>query len=221
MKEKAANRVLITSGPTRAYFDRIRYIANTSSGALGSLIADAVLDKGFPVAHLYGEGSMTAQSVNPLYEAIVTPTLDDVLEAARSVCGRGDVGAVVHAMAVLDYAPERRLDEKKKSGDEFWDIRLVRTPKIVSIIRAMVPASFFIGFKLESGIDEEELIERAVALLEKNRLDAVVANRLERVGGDRHEAIVIGVGGYVLARAETKAEIADLVAGMIEAHLGA
>lgn len=216
--EHTPKRIIVTSGPTRAYFDRIRYIANTSSGALGSKIAGSLVGAGFPVTHLFGTGSMTAASASPLYEPLETSTISDLVENVRKVSRRGDVGAVVHAMAVLDYAPERFLDEKKKSGDAVWDIRLVKTPKVVGMLRELMPDAYLIGFKLESGVDEAELVRRAVTLLETNCLDAVVANDLGRVGAERHEAMFVGPGGAILNRAESKDGIAAIVTELIKRH---
>jgi phosphopantothenoylcysteine decarboxylase/phosphopantothenate--cysteine ligase len=41
MKSPADIRFLITAGPTREFFDPIRYISNRSSGKMGYAIAEA------------------------------------------------------------------------------------------------------------------------------------------------------------------------------------
>ena len=210
------HRVLVTSGPTRAYIDRIRYITNTSSGALGARIVEALISRGFPVTHIYGAGSEQPDVQNSsLIESLEVITVDDLSIAVKEVCARGDISAVVHAMAVLDYAPESSLETKKKSGGDFWDIRLVRTPKIISVLREIVPGAFTVGFKLEAGISDKELICRADVLLKKYGLDAVVANDLDRVNEIRHDAVIIGPGKKIIARCETKEEIAGIVTEMI------
>jgi len=219
-EQSGANRVLVTSGPTRAYFDRIRYIANTSTGALGARIVEAVASAGFPVTHLYGIDSERPNVDRPgSIESIEAVTVDDVISTVRTVCGRGDVGAVVHAMAVLDYVPERRLDEKKKSGDVFWDIRLVRSPKVIEILRDLLPEAFIVGFKLEAGCDDDVLVDRATSLLERHGLGAVVANTLERVSPGRHEALIVGPDRRILCRPETKESIAEAITGLIGGHV--
>jgi len=217
--EKSVNspyRVLVTSGPTRAYIDRIRYIANTSSGALGARIVEALTERDVPVIHIYGLGSEKPRVRNGyLLTSREAVTVDDVIASVKEACTGGGVSAVVHAMAVLDYVPENRRETKKKSGDASWDIRLVRTPKVVSIIRELLPKAYMVGFKLETGAGEEELIRRAGALVHEYGLNLVVANDLDRISGERHEAVLIGPGNELLARCESKEEIAERICGYI------
>ena len=217
MNSELPGRVLVTSGPTRAYIDRIRYIANTSSGALGSRIVAALADVGLPVVHLHGYGSeIPDPGGRPgLIESVPVTTVDDLIQAIHECARAGDVTAVVHAMAVLDYVPESRFDGKKKSGDDIWDIRLVRTPKVIGMMRELLPDAFFVGFKLETGVSEQGLRESALRLLDAHGLDLVVANDLERVGPKRHEAVCFGKDGLTLGRFSTKDEIAGFIAGEI------
>lgn len=220
MSGNMKKRVLVTSGPTRAYFDSIRYIANISSGALGSRIVERLVNRRVPVIHVYGIGSERPDTNDSsLLESIRVSTVEDLLAVIRSTSQRGDIGAVVHAMAVLDYVPESKFEGKKESGDEFWDIRLVRTPKVIGLIREFMPAVYTVGFKLESGISGEELVNRANALLEKHHLDLVVANQLEKVDEEHHEALFIGPGGKILGRFSSKQEIAAELADFITEHL--
>ncbi|MCE5251225.1 hypothetical protein LLG96_13495 [bacterium] len=212
--------VLVTSGPTRAYFDRIRYIANTSTGALGARIVEALLSRGIPVVHLYGAGSeRPAAGDASLLESREVVTVDDLIDALRTAAHGREIRAVVHAMAVLDYMPGTMIDGKKSSGDDFWDVRLVRTPKVIGLIREIMPGALTVGFKLESGIPEDDLIDRAAALLDRYALDLVVANMFERVGDDCHEAFFVGPGRKILAAVSSKSDIAAKLAGFIEERL--
>ena len=216
MIHKASNRVLVTSGPTRAYVDRIRYFTNTSTGALGARIVESLIKRNIPVVHLYGCGSKLPEVNNRKPpESIAVTTVDDVIDAVKKIAARGDIGAVVHAMAVLDYAPETRIDTKKKSGESAWEIRLVRTPKVIEIMRSLMPDAFFAGFKLETGVTEEDLAEQAGVLLNKYSLDMVIANDLDMVGKDSHRALFVGKGNRILARLNTKEEIAEKLADIL------
>lgn len=211
--------VLVTSGPTRAYLDKIRYIANTSTGALGALIVEELAARGIPVVHLYGIGSRQAHITdgrNVIQQEIVTVT--DLIEAVEDLAGTHSIVAVVHAMAVLDYVPKETKAEKIPSGSDTWDVRLVKTPKVAALIRGKMPHAWMAGFKLESGIGENELVRRATAMMKRYDLDLVVANVLEHVSEDSHDAVLIGRDG-ILGRAGTKREIAVSLAGMIEAVL--
>ena len=91
---------------------------------------------------------------------------------------------------------------------------------MTGIIRESMPDVPVIGFKLEAGVDESELIRRAGESLDHYELAAVVANDIDRVGPDRHEALLIGRGNEVLARCATKPEIAAAVADAVVSLVG-
>src|SRR5207302_4592494 len=52
-------RILVTSGPTRAPLDAVRFFTNKSTGRLGALIAEAAVQGGADVTFVYGRGSET------------------------------------------------------------------------------------------------------------------------------------------------------------------
>jgi phosphopantothenate---cysteine ligase (CTP) len=209
-------KVLVTSGPTRAWLDRVRYIANTSTGALGARITEALVSRGIQVKLIRGLGG-ESPSVRAcgLLEEVEVVTIDDLIEQILITAADGNIRAVVHAMAVLDYIPESAMEEKRASSTEYWDIRLVRTPKVIALIRTLLPDACIVGFKLEAGVSEDELIARAVNSLRRYNLDMVVANDLDRVLPDSHEAILIAPEGKILHRASNKKEIAEKIAEFI------
>ena len=221
MAREGTSRVLVTSGPTRAYLDRIRYIANASSGALGANIAEQLMNRGIPVRLLLGEGAVRPQAPNPeLLEINPVITVEDLVVEIRRASARSEFKAVIHAMAVLDYAPEQSFPGKRRSDTEDWVIRLVKTPKVIGMLKKLFPEAFLVGFKLESGASEQDLIGSARKLLEQNSLDLVVANDIERVSADRHEAIIVDAAGQILERPSTKQEIAETLAGIVSKRIG-
>ncbi len=210
-------KVLVTSGPTRAWIDRVRYIANASTGSLGARIVETLIGRGIPVRHLSGIGAKQPEvSPTPLLERVTIATIDDLIEQIRISAASGDIRYVVHAMAVLDYVPERSLGEKRSSDSESWDLRLVRTPKVTALIRELLPDAAIIGFKLEAGVTGEELRARALESLRKYRLSLVVANDLDRVGPENHEALFIDPRGEIVACERTKRGIAERIADFIQ-----
>ncbi len=219
--QMARKGVLVTSGPTRAWLDRVRYITNSSSGALGAAIVEQLVKRGFPVVHLSGESAVRPQVDRPeLLESVPVATVDDLVREIRRASVRTDIAAVIHAMAVLDYIPEHPFKGKKKSDTDAWTIRLVKTPKVICMLRDLFPASLLVGFKLEAGVSEQELMSSAGALLAANNLDLVVANDIDRVSPDHHEALIIGPEGELVARPETKREIAETLAGIVAEKIG-
>ncbi|MCA9045152.1 MAG: phosphopantothenoylcysteine decarboxylase, partial [Planctomycetaceae bacterium] len=47
-------RILVTAGPTREYFDDVRYLSNASSGRMGYAIVAAAIARGWEVVLVSG-----------------------------------------------------------------------------------------------------------------------------------------------------------------------
>ena len=211
----SGKRILITSGPTRADIDPVRYISNRSSGRLGSKIAVEALALGARVTLVAGPDSATPPreqlSADEWGRLHVLPveTVTDLLQTLeRELTGREHCDAVVHAMAVLDYVPAHTETDKVPSRKDTWTVELVRTPKVIREIKVWSPRSFLVGFKLEAGKTEERLREAGAASLRQNKADLVVANDLSQIRDERHPALIIGTGGNIVSRPQTKSEIA-------------
>ncbi len=133
---------------------------------------------------------------------------DELQKEMEAAIGRDSWDAVVHCAAVSDYqaagifapaphtrfradqhwesdAPELPLLVDKAAGKvksdepELW-LRLVRTPKLVDMIRS--PWGFrgvLVKFKLEVGITDEVLLEVAERSRRQSNADLMVANTLE------------------------------------------
>lgn len=232
MAALAGKHVLITSGPTRADLDAVRYISNRSTGRLGCRIALEALGRGAKVTLIAGHQSIVpAQDKLPEDEwtrlrIVHIETVTDLIETLEAeLTGPQPPDAVVHAMAVLDYVPEAAGAEKTPSGRDSWEVRLVRTPKVIRRIKDWAPDTYLVEFKLEVGRPEERLREMALASLRASRADLVVANDLERIRDETHPALIIAADGAVLARPATKSQIArelcDLLAEALASPDGA
>ncbi|MGD2175025.1 MAG: phosphopantothenoylcysteine decarboxylase [Candidatus Brocadiaceae bacterium] len=218
----SGKHVLVTSGPTRAPLDAVRYLSNRSTGRLGRRIATEMLRRGAEVTLVSGPDAalpdreeLTEGEIGRL-RVVPVETVPDLLDALeRSLAGPGPPGAVVHAMAVLDYVPETPEPEKMPSSRREWSIRLVRAPKVVKRIRQWMPEGCLIQFKLEVRASEEELRRRAMESLRANRADYVVANDLSRIRDEAHPALILDAEGRVLGRPGTKGEIADALCDLL------
>jgi phosphopantothenoylcysteine synthetase/decarboxylase len=211
----AGKRILITSGPTRANLDAVRYISNRSTGRLGARIAVEALERGAQVALVAGaESAVPSQAELPgeqwaRLRILPIETVAELIETLqRELTGPEPPDAVVHAMAVLDYVPESASAEKTPSGRNEWEIRLVTAPKVIRSIKEWAPQTYLVQFKLEVGKADERLREIALASLLANRADLVVANDLQRIRDEEHPALIIAPDGAVLSRPATKSEIA-------------
>lgn len=210
---KGAN-VLITSGPTRAPLDAIRFVSNTSTGRLGKEIALEFLRRGARVTFIYGAGS---EQPGKGVRAIEVTTIEDLLRELEGLRGE-NFQVVLHVMAVLDHAPEK-IVEGKVSSTEDWTIKLVPSPKVINHIRTWWPGALLVGFKLEVGKTMEELLEIARQSMEQWKAEIVVVNDLKDITWDKHLAYILGPGGKLEAEANTKKEIARRLAELTQSLL--
>ena len=90
-----------------------------------------------------------------------------------------DIDAWVHCAAVLDYVVDSPAEGKLASQQGPLDVKLIESPKHILELKEKCQNAVRIGFKLETGIKQKELVRRAVAQLEYAGMTAVVANRLE------------------------------------------
>lgn len=221
MENLSGRHILITSGPTRGYIDSVRYISNKSTGRLGTTIATETLKRGAFITLVYGVGSvipdislLDKDCANRL-TLIEIETIDGLLITIQEKLKEKSFDAVVHAMAVLDYTPEKFGDGKIASKRDKITITLVKTPKVIKLMRTLWPQTFLIGFKLEVGLSRDALIEKAYASLRENGSDLVVANNQDEIIGDKHRAYLINANKEIEYTCETKQDIANNLTKLI------
>ena len=171
--------VAISLGANRAPIDSVRAIQNASSGSTGWTIAQHLHRMGHTVICIAGKTSVQPDFGLPDVRRAGSP--DDMLavslELARSDT-KPDVW--IHSAAVLDYFAEP-LSGKKASGVENWDISLAPGPKHIVELAPLVEGARRIGFKLETDVPVEVLVDRAMHQIKRYGVDAVVANLKEEV----------------------------------------
>lgn len=213
-RDAGRRRVVITLGANRAPFDAVRAIQNASSGRTGWAVACDLHRHGHDVTVVAGATSRDPEFTLPHVIRELTP--EGMLSALHRIAHASPEPEVwIHAAAVLDYVPDVVERGKRKSGQQDWSLRLVKTPKHLAELHDVAQGRLRIGFKLEHEITEPELWERAEALRARYGLDAVVANLLTaREGGERR-------GWLVQDAAEPRPlddllELAGAIRGLVE-----
>ena len=171
--------VVITLGATRSAIDDVRHVQNTSSGSTGYSLADHLHKHGHDVTCVAGMTTAPAPGWLPL--VIHCPTPDAMLAECEALTN-DHIDAWVHAAAVLDYVVENAAEGKLASQQGTLTLPLVESPKHIMELKEKCSNAVRIGFKLESGIKQSDLIHRAYAQIQKAGMTAVVANRLEDLG---------------------------------------
>ncbi len=189
--------ILITAGSTRGYLDAVRYITNTSTGKLGSEIALEAMGRGAVVTYIYGadslfpvihdRGDLKASQL----KLIEIETNDDLMKVLQEKLKNKKFDAIIHAMAVADYVPARAKQSKTSSQKKEWLVKLVKTPKVINIIRASWPEAFLVGFKLEVDRTKDEIIRIARRFLTKSKSNLIVANDYKYISRNRHIAYMV------------------------------
>lgn len=221
--------ILVTAGNTQTPIDQVRCITNRFTGRTGAVIALAAQRRGHAVTLLtshpevlpdpYALGSGTG----PPLEVRAYRTFAELRQLMEEHLDQRQAGrpyaAVVHCAAVGDYevtgvfagqsglpqGPNLTAGKISSRHDELW-IRLKPTLKLVDQIRA--PWGFrgiLVKFKLEVGLDAEELWTRAEAAREQSGADLVCANTLEGMA----DWALVGAGpqGSRIARANLADEL--------------
>ena len=174
-------QIVVTLGATRSPIDDIRFVQNTSSGATGFSIADDLYRNGHDVTCVAGVTSVKQPDWLPL--VISSPTPEEMLKELMAI-SNDDIDAWIHTAAVLDYVVGKPAEGKLASQQGSLNVELIESDKHIMKLKEKCEGSVRIGFKLESGIKQKDLIFRAVAQIEKAGMTAVIANRLEDLNDD-------------------------------------
>lgn len=214
--------ILITAGSTRGYLDAVRYITNTSTGRLGSEIALEAMSRGAVVTYIYGASSLfpVVKGRNDIkvsqLKLIEIETNNDLIKVLQEKLKNRKFDAVIHAMAVADYVPARAKQSKTSSKKEEWLVKLVKTPKVINIIRITWPEAFLVGFKLEVNRTKDEIIKIARRFLTKSKANLIVANDYKYISRNRHIAYMVTGDRKISKPLKSKKAIAKNIISYLE-----
>ncbi len=212
-------RVIVTSGATREPIDSVRFISNMSSGRTGAAICEALVARGFEVAHVAGVDSAQASGVARRETFTDHASLD---AAIRRLTRDSACVAVIHAAAVGDFAiVDPTPDAKIESGREIA-VKLQPTQKIIDRILGYAgnPNLILVGFKLTHEPDAGAQARAARELLKRSRARFVVQNDVSTLTlGEEHVFFVHENGSSRVRRYVGRAKLATALAGLLEGEL--
>lgn len=162
-------RVLVTSGPTHEPIDPVRYIANRSSGAQGTAIAQALAALGAEVVFVTGPADVPPPSG---VKVIAVQSAAEMLEAVE---GSLPVDAGVFAAAVADWRVKRESGSKiKKTKGKLPTLEFAENPDILAQVSQMKTGrpSLVVGFAAET----DDVVGNATAKRKRKGCDWIVAN---------------------------------------------
>ncbi|WP_457557285.1 bifunctional phosphopantothenoylcysteine decarboxylase/phosphopantothenate--cysteine ligase CoaBC [Candidatus Harpocratesius sp.] len=177
-------KILVTAGTTREWIDQVRFLSNPASGRMGIAIAKALVDRGANVVLLLGPSSLKP-SPHPKLIVKHPISTQDFVNFASEVLKSGDYDILISAAALADFTPKQTYDGKITSDLEELQINLVSTPKLIQIARNIASKLFIVGFKAESQLEQEKIIENAYKRLKSSNINLIVANSVHPDALDR------------------------------------
>ncbi len=213
-------RVIITSGPTIEPIDKVRFIANHSSGKQGHAIAAALAGRGANVTLVSGPVTETPPGHVNL---VPVTTAAEMLSACTTAIAGKRTDIAICAAAVSDWRVTSAASKKiKKSNDPSTKmlLELSQNPDILANLSTSENRpKLVIGFAAET----ENLFENAKAKRHRKGCDWMIANQ---VGGDddpvfgstTNKALMITERNVETWPKMQKTELAEKLADRIEAE---
>ena len=178
----AGEHVVVTSGATTEAVDPLRTLSNRASGKTGRAVARACYVRGADVTLVHDGPEVPYATVATVESAA---EMHDAVLAAVA-----DADALVSAAAISDYTVEAR-EGKIRSGQSGLTLELEPTPKLVDSVRDARPDLPVVGFKAETGGDDEAMVGAARGILDRAGMAFVVANDASVMGEDRTRALFV------------------------------
>ena len=202
-------RILVTAGPTREYFDSVRFISNPSSGRMGYAIAEEAVRRSHDVVLVSGPVDL------PRPKGVEFVAVVNAREMSETVASLFDkCQCLVMTAAVCDYRPARRQTHKLKKQGRPRTIRLQPTEDILMHLGRIKGSRVVIGFAME----DHDHHKNAESKLHRKHCDAMVLNDLGNVGSESGTIEILRADqGWLNPVSGTKAQLAVAIIDMAEA----
>ncbi|UYP45533.1 Coenzyme A biosynthesis bifunctional protein CoaBC [Candidatus Lokiarchaeum ossiferum] len=206
-KDLIKKKFLITAGPSIEWVDDVRFLSNPSTGKMGIALSEEILSRGGEVTLLKGKSIIK----DPLGAKVVhVESTQNFVDAMLKELDLKKYDYLISTAALADFTPEKRQDKKISSNQQFLDLHLISTPKLISLAREKSPNLYIIAFKAESNLSDSEIIEKAYDRLTTSKANLIVANHAgssisgKGFGSDTNEVFIIDS-----QKATTKLELAS------------
>ncbi len=201
-------RILVTAGPTREYFDTVRFISNPSSGKMGCLIAEQAKKRHHDVDLVLGPVAIQPPAgVN----VVSVTSAREMWDACVGVFEHCD--AAIFTAAVCDYRPSRKMNHKLQKRAQDRHITLLPTRDIAASLGKIKQHRITIGFAME----DHDHHAHAEQKLRRKNCDAIVLNGPENVGSDdAHVEILSSDGQWTGPFSQSKRGVADRIIRLVE-----
>ncbi len=209
--------ILVTSGPTHEPIDPVRYIANRSSGAQGTAIAEALAALGADVTFVTGPADV------PPPRGVRVVKVQTAAQMLAAVQAAPAADAAVFAAAVADWRVANAGPSKiKKDGNGLPRLEFAENPDILATVSHMTQGRppLVVGFAAET----DDVIANATAKRLRKGCDWIVANDVSPetgiMGGAENAVTLISHTGAENWPRMGKQEVATRLAKKIADAIG-
>ncbi len=193
-RDLTGQKILISAGGTREHLDPVRFIGNPSTGKMGVALAQAAVHRGglVTLVHAPIETKLLASLSN--LRTISVVNAEQMHEAMLEAFPEADL--TIMSAAVADVKPERYFPQKLPKQSLPSNLPLESVQDILKELgkRKQIHQRL-IGFAAQTG----KIVKPAIEKLHRKKLDAIVANPIDRAdtgfGSDTNQAILIDVQG--------------------------
>lgn len=183
-------RCVISAGPTREYFDPVRYVSNPSTGKMGYALAEAALAVGWEVDLVSGPVSLQAPLGARLHPVT---TGAEMFEAVAGLFDRCDI--LIMTAALIDFRPRTKADHKVKKDVLEMVVEMEPVVDVLATMGQRKTSQYIVGFAAETNDVEAYGLRK----LESKNADFIVANQIGVAGSgfasDVNEIILLGRDG--------------------------
>lgn len=217
----AKTKIIITGGPTREWFDPVRFISNPSSGKMGMELTLAAQDYSDDVVFIHGpmhkadirSGSYMAESVE---------TTEEMHQAVLRYLSGNSI--LIMSAAPADYKPVLTFDKKIKKTNGKIVLECEPTVDILLSVNQYrsekkIDSLFVVGFAAETN----DLEHYAKDKMNRKGLNMICANDVSKpdagFGSDTNSVTVYCSDGYSEElHTATKKKIAHSILRIIESQ---
>ncbi|MFP4281222.1 MAG: phosphopantothenoylcysteine decarboxylase [Opitutales bacterium] len=183
-------RCLISAGPTREYFDPVRYVSNPSTGKMGYALAEAACAIGWEVELVSGPVSLEPPAGAVLSRVMTGQEMFEAIDARFGAC---DI--LIMTAALIDFRPRHVGPRKVKKEDLEMAIEMEPVVDVLATMGRRKDGQFIVGFAAET----DHVEEYARRKLQSKNADYIVANRIGVDGsgfaGDENHVFLLGRDG--------------------------
>jgi phosphopantothenoylcysteine decarboxylase/phosphopantothenate--cysteine ligase len=187
-KKNNYKKIIVTLGGTREKIDSVRYITNSSSGKMGSAIADWAYYLGYEVK------AISTVELNKPYQTINVNSANEMLEELQ----KQSFDYLIMSAAVGDFKTQNPSETKisKEEIDNEFNLKLIKNPDVVgTIAKNKLEKQKIVGFCLT----DTDLINCAKNKLTNKNLDFIIANDVNTaLNTNQNKVTIIEKSGKII-----------------------